>query len=427
VNALAVAESPVLTDDAALMRRVLAWTVEAYPHERAEAVNALARAYLHCELQPEARAHAEIALTRTLDDPEPLVRRAMAEAFAGARQAPRHIVLTLARDISEVSRCVLAQSPLLGDADLVDGVGCGDAAAQTAIARRAGLSPAVAAALAEIGERAAVLALIGNVDADLSKPTLWRAFERFRDDPDARERLAERPRLPAAVRAALVAAATADVSADPPRRTARIARDGREQAFVAIAADASPDELPELVSWLRGAGHLTFALLLRALANGDIALTTASFADMANLPAARVAGWMRDPRGQGFAAIYTRAGLAPHLLGVFRIAVAFAAEAGGFGGGVNHALTMKMLRAIEALGEPELAPVVALLWRLVAEGARMDAREFVERELAAEAPYDELESLSEAPPVLLLNVEPSNENFAPPVELEPPGPVPDAA
>ena len=85
VNALAVAESPVLTDDAASMRRFLSWTA-AYPHERAEAVNALARAYLHCDLQPEARAQAEIALTRALDDPEPLVRRAMAEAFAGARR-----------------------------------------------------------------------------------------------------------------------------------------------------------------------------------------------------------------------------------------------------------------------------------------------------------------------------------------------------
>ena len=307
----------------------------------------------------------------------------------------------------------------------------GDAAAQTAIARRALLDPPVAAALAEIGERAAVMALIGNVDVDLPRPVLWRAIERFQDDPAARERLAERPRLPAAMRAALVAAATADISdafADaPPRRTDRIARDGREQAFVAIAANASGDELPELVAWLRGAGHLTVGLLLRALAGGDTTLFRASLADMANLPAARVAGWMLDTRGQGFVALYGRAGLPAPLLGAFRIAVACAAEAGGFSGGVNHALTMKMLGAIEALGEPALAPVAAMLWRLAAEGARMDAREFVEFELAAEAPFEELAGPSEAPPVLLLNVEPSNENFAPPVELDPLAPVPVAA
>ncbi len=124
------------------MRRFLAWAARAYPHERADAVNALARAYLHSPLPPEARADAEIALTRMLDDPEPLVRRALAEAFAGAHEAPRHIVLALAADVSEVARVVLAQSPLLGDADLVDCAGYGDAVAQRAIARRARLSRA---------------------------------------------------------------------------------------------------------------------------------------------------------------------------------------------------------------------------------------------------------------------------------------------
>ena len=122
------------------MRRFLAWAPGAYPHERAEAVNALARAYLHSPLPAQARADAEIALTRMLDDPEPLVRRALAEAFASAHEAPRHIVLTLAGDLSEVSRAALAHSPLLGDADLVDCVGYGDAVAQRAIARRPGSS-----------------------------------------------------------------------------------------------------------------------------------------------------------------------------------------------------------------------------------------------------------------------------------------------
>ena len=300
-------------------------------------------------------------------------------------------MLALCHDISEVSRAPLAHSPLLGDADLVDCVGIGDAIAQTAVARRTALSAPVAAALAEIGERAAVLALIGNVDVALAKAALWRVFERFEGDPVVRERLAERPKLPAALRAAVAAATAADLSClaarqngGALRRVERIARDGSEQAFVAIAADCADDERAELVTWLRGAGRLTVGLLVRALACGDVALFTAAVADMAQLPPARVAGWLRDPLGHSFGALYGRAKLPPHLLPAFRIAVACALEHGGAAAlGVDHVLTMKMLHAVEARSEPALASIVAMLWRLVAEGARTEAREFVNASVGA--------------------------------------------
>jgi len=39
----------------------------------------LARAYLHCDLAPDDRDAAENAMIALLDDPSPLVRRALAE------------------------------------------------------------------------------------------------------------------------------------------------------------------------------------------------------------------------------------------------------------------------------------------------------------------------------------------------------------
>jgi uncharacterized protein (DUF2336 family) len=425
LNALAVADSLTLAvDDAGLMRRFLHWTTRAFPHERAAAVNALARAYLHSALPQSARADAEVALAHMLDDPEPMVRRALAEAFAGARDAPRHIVLALAADVSEVARAVLVQSPLLGDVDLVDCAGYGDALAQRAIARRARLTAPVAAALAEVGERGAALALIGNLGAELGKPALWRLFERFRDDAEIRERLIERPGLPPALRAAIAAATTADITGFAarahwlePRRAERLARDGREQAFVAIAADCDGADLAELVAWMRGAGHLTAALLLRALAGGDTALFAQSLADMAEMPVLRAAALAREPRGQGFAALYARARLPAHLLPAFRIA-AECARGAKAGVAVDYALTMRMLRALEALADPALAPVEAMLWRLAGEGARDDAREFAALARAPEPEAAPVEIESQAPAVLLLNVEAGNENFAPPVEID---------
>ena len=417
MNALAVIDSPASSEETGLAPRFLSFMAQASSFERADAVNALARAYLHCDLKPETRAEAEMALTLALDDPEPRVRRALAEAVAGARDAPRALVLALANDVSSVARAVLAQSPLLRDAELVDCAAVGDAKAQVAIARRPRLSAAVSAALAEIGERPAVLALAGNLGAEIAPPTLWRAFERFAPDPDLRARLAERPALPAALRAALAVETCAAAECDDPRRAERDARDAREQAFLAIARACAP-ELPELVAWLRAQGHLTVGLLIRALACGETAVFAQALAEMSGLPAARVVGLVAAPRGAAFAALYARARMPAHLLPAFRIAADAARDAVS-GGGVDYRLAKTMLRAMEALQDPALAPVEAMLWRLAGEAARVQAREAAAQALAAEEAVEVAPALEpSAPPVLALNVEPGNENFAPQIELD---------
>jgi uncharacterized protein (DUF2336 family) len=422
VNALAVADSPARSDETGLAPRLRAFMAQASSFERADAVNALARSYLHCDLKAQTRAEAELALTCALDDPDPRVRRALAEALADAREAPRALVLALANDVSCVARPVLAQSPLLRDAELVDCAAIGDAAAQSAIARRARLSAPVAAALAEIGERAAVLTLIGNLGAEIAAPSLWRAFERFPGDVQLRARLIERPALPAALRAAIAADVAADCAAADgldPRRAERIARDGREQAFLAIARGCAGPELAELAAWLRAQGHLTVGLLIRALACGEKPLFAHCLAAMADLPAARVAGLVAQAQGAGFAALYARAQMPARFLPAFRIA-AHAARDAAPGAGVDYRLARSMLRAMEALKDPALAPLEAMLWRLASEAARNEAREAAALALAADEAAEiappTLES--SAPPPLLLDFEPGNENHAPPVELD---------
>jgi len=142
---------------------------------------------------------------------------------------------------------VLARSPVLDDSELVDCAAIGDAAAQTAIARRPRLRAGVAAAIAEIGERSAVFALIGNPDAELTADGLRRIFDRFGEDASMREKLSMRAGLPAALRADIAAATSrvlehfaADRTWLAPRRAERIARDAREQAIVAIARTCPP-------------------------------------------------------------------------------------------------------------------------------------------------------------------------------------------
>ena len=130
-----------------IVRRFLAWAQRAGAEERGEAASALARAYLYSDLTPSIRAEAALAMTSLLDDPSALVRRALAEALGGASEAPRHVILALAGDQSDVAAAVLQRSPVLTDADLVDCAALADVVAQCAIARRPNLGRGAAAAL----------------------------------------------------------------------------------------------------------------------------------------------------------------------------------------------------------------------------------------------------------------------------------------
>jgi uncharacterized protein (DUF2336 family) len=440
VDAASNSSSGPVAGEADIVRRFLSWMQRAPADERAAAVSALARAYLHSPLSDSVRSEAVVALTSVLDDPSALVRRALAEALASARNAPRHIILGLASDQSDVARIVLARSPVLDDSELVDCAAIGDAAAQTAVARRPRLSPAVAAAIAEIGERSAVFALTGNPDAELTADALRRIFDRFGEDATVREKLSMRAGLPAALRADIAAATSrvlehfaADHSWLAPRRAERIARDAREQAIVSIAGACPPHELADMVARLRESGALTVALLMRSLLSGDGGLFRETLVEMSGLPASRVAGFVRNWRGQGFAAVYAKAGLPLHFLPAFRAALDLVAEGGSRRDNqISHVLTTRLIRRCEKLADPNLAPILSMLWRFACESARDDAQEF-----AAEAVFHlpvplvdrlEPEELGAAP-MLVLDSDGANENFAPAVELdsEPAEPIADAA
>src|SRR5262245_48693197 len=187
-----------------IIRRFLHWVRTASAGERAEATRALARAYLYSDLSPHDRAAAENAMITLLDDPSPLVRRALAEALAASPDAPRAVIHALASDHRDIAAVVLARSPLLIDAELVDLVATCDGALQATIATRAPLGRAVAAAIAEVGSAEACLVAVENSRADVASSSLARIVDRFGHLGAIREALFARPDLPLAARQALV-------------------------------------------------------------------------------------------------------------------------------------------------------------------------------------------------------------------------------
>ncbi len=382
---------PSATPD--IVRRFLAWAQRAGALDRAEAASALARAYLHSRLAPPVRSEAVVAMTALLDDPSVIVRRALAEAMASSGEAPRHLALALANDRSEVAAALLARSPVLTDAELVDCVAIGDAVSQCAIARRPNLGAGPSAALAEIAQRDAAIALIGNLKADLPAGVLRRLLERFGDDEEAREALLQRPSLPVRLKAE-IAIATAKASGESAARwlgrgrAQRIARETRERTIASIAAACGSEDRAELARSLREHGALTVALLMRSLLGGDSGLFAAALVELARVPLPQVIAFMRNPRGEGFAALSRKAGLPSHTLTVFRAALsALDSYRGARGEGLKAPLIGAVIAACEARRNPALAKILSLLWRFAAEAGRAEAHSFAQHATAdARAP-----------------------------------------
>lgn len=379
-----------------IVRQFLHWVRQAPAGERAEATSALARAYLYSDLSPDDRAAAEGAMIMLLDDPSPLVRRALAEALASSDRAPQVVVHALAADQPDIAIPILAHSQVLLEDDLVDLIATGHADVQVAIAGRPGLPRTLAAAIAEVGAAEACLALLENGDADIARFSIDRIVERFGHLAPIRENLLARDDLPMAMRQALLSKLSQTLAGFVAARQwlgsehAEFAtKDACEKATVALAADTSYDEVGAFVQHLRHSGQLTAGMILRALLSGNVVLFEEALAELSSIPIDRVTAYVHDKNISGFRALYREAGLPEVAYPAFREALA-AMRAGlliGEQGGASRLKRRMVERVLDACSHErgeEAASVLALLRRFSVEAAREEARLFCD-DLVADA------------------------------------------
>jgi uncharacterized protein (DUF2336 family) len=399
-----------------IVRQFLHWVRTAPAGVRAEATGALARAFLYSDLSVEDRAAAEGAMITLIDDPSPLVRHALAEALAASPDAPHAVIHALASDQYDIAAVVLVRSPLFIDAELVDLVATGDCAHQAAIAARAPLQCAVAAAIAEVGAAEACLIAIENPHADFAPSSIDRIVERFGHLGAIREALFARPDLPLPARQALVRVLSrrlADFVTDCAwlgrERAEEVMREACEKAAVTIASlgeDARP-----LIRHLRVSGQLTAGLVLRALLSGNMAMFEDALAELSALPLARVRALVHGRGSAGFRAVFEKAGLPGTTYVAFREALAAIREAEGNGefigagggesdgaaGGVGVASRLKrrmverVLTSCERADLGDIEPLLILLRRFAAEAAREDARIYCEQLVSGDTELAEYE------------------------------------
>jgi uncharacterized protein (DUF2336 family) len=377
-----------------IVHRFLHWIENAPEGRRPEAAHALARAYLHSEVDEEIRSGMEAAITVLLDDPVFATRFALADALAASPDAPRHVIIMLAADQVEIATLVLSRSPLFLDAELVDIVAAGAEPLQVAVASRTALSSGVSAAIAEVGERGAVLRLLANDTAEIARISLKRIAERFGDEPEFRDLLLGRPALPAEVHQMLIrrlgdalgnlVLLKAWVTED---RAVTMTREACDRETVAIAAESESEDLAALVEHLRVTGQLTTALLLRAVCAGNIAFFETALSVLARVPEARVASLVRAGRLAALRAVYGKAGLPPLAFAAFAAALEAARRITSEGTATDrYRFTRDMVDAVLAryrdITDGEMNELTTMLRRFAADQAREAARDYV-REVSA--------------------------------------------
>jgi uncharacterized protein (DUF2336 family) len=377
-----------------IVQRFLQWMATAPAEHRAEATRALVRAFLRGGLDEATREAAEAAMTVVLDDPSDTVRYALAEELAASEAAPRHLILALACDQERIAALVLSRSPLLIDAELAEIAATTDAALQVAVASRADLSATVSAALAEAGEREACRRLLANVGAKIARVSFRRLAERFGNDAGMRAAMLARSDLPADVRLVLserLGAALSELAIErawlASERARMAARDACERVTVAIAAETETEELPALAEHLRVSGQLTTALLLRAVAAGNIVFFAAALAILAQIPFERAGRLLAAGRRSALRAAYERAGLPAMAFEAFVAAIGAWREAEEEDGPADRyaftrAVVEDMLVRYRDITDGEANELAAMLRRFAAEQTREAARNFA-RDLAA--------------------------------------------
>jgi uncharacterized protein (DUF2336 family) len=300
-----------------IIRQFLKWVDDASVAQRCAAAGALSRIYLQAPFSSDERRDAEAALTLLLDDPSPKVRAAMAEALSLSHDAPLQIVMALAAEQVEISGFILARSPLLSDAELIDCVATGDEAAQRLIAMRPQVSFALSAAIAEVAAPMACADLLRNSTARIAPSSLRRMAERLGYDADTRETLLARKDLPGDCRHLLairVGEALADIgivkAVIGKQRAERLARETCTKASLDLADRHRPEDDAALVEHLRARGEITTAFIIRTVAHGKIDFFGAILTALSGQPADRVGGILAEGRDSALAALFRSAGLA---------------------------------------------------------------------------------------------------------------------
>ena len=263
-----------------------------------------------------AQAHVNHMLQTLAGDVADHVRSAIAEALTTMPDAPRDLILKLARDpVGAVSDPIVRFSPLLTDADLLELLATPPhPGIAVSIASRNSLSAAVAHDIAVHASSPAVSALLSNPSASVQEATLDALVGRAGDHPEWHEPLVHRPFLSISalrILSRIVAGQLLDRMAARPDLPPGLAEDLRDRIAHSMAEQQPPPSDEMMLADLRRlheAGELNEYKLLEAANAGDNRLAGAILAVASGVPVATVDRAVQLRSAKGLVSLASRAG-----------------------------------------------------------------------------------------------------------------------
>jgi uncharacterized protein (DUF2336 family) len=267
-------------------------------------------------------------LAGLVEDEAVRVRAAITEVVASMKEAPRALILRLARDAEvPVSEPVIRLSPLLTEADLLALLAAPPhAATATAIARRAHVSETLSDAVAATADTGAIAALLGNPSAAIREATLdslvGQAIRHETRNEPWHESLVRRPRLSAPAARALsgivadhllaVMGARGDLPAELTHNLRQILAARRTEE----AAAGTPLVVARA---LQQRGELDEPAILEAAERGEARACSAMLAVAAGVALGAVERAIRLRSGKALVSLVWRAGFSMQVAGVLQI------------------------------------------------------------------------------------------------------------
>ncbi len=258
----------------------------------------------------DVERQALATLENLVEDEALRVRSAIADVLKDMPQAPRALILRLARDSAvPISEPVIRLSPVLTPGDLLALLRDLPARAQV-IAARPGLDAAVSDAIAATADSAAIAALLANTSAAIREATLDALAERAAEHEAWHDPLVRRPRLSSRAAKMLsevvtghlleVLAARSDLDhAVVAELQQRLSQRLAPAAAAPDRACATLDDAVARAQSLFARGLLDEMAVQEAAQRGDLQLCTAMLAVAADMPAATVerAARLRNAKG----------------------------------------------------------------------------------------------------------------------------------
>jgi len=240
------------------------------------------------------RSLAADILRHLAKDVEMSIRIKLAERIADKAEAPHELILMLADDRIEVARLVLARSPVLSEADLLNVIKAGSDDHQVAVAERPEISEIVSSSLARSECESVLIALLRNQTAKIGSDTFSQLADRARLIAALQEPLVNRADLPPVLADRMYAWVSVALKTVLVRRYPEV-EDSLTRALDETTSQLQTGKPPtpeasaaKLVNKLAGSGQIKPSFLIRVLHQGQMDLFEHGFAALLDMDVADI-------------------------------------------------------------------------------------------------------------------------------------------